>query len=238
MEDVIDVHAHVLPGVDDGARDMDEALFLLCAAAAQGVTAVIATPHHTGQADPKRLIELTARIEEEMRESFQGFRLYPGQEIYFHEEIAEYLKKGKLLTLAGSRYVLVEFGTKVSYQSLYRGIRTLILAGYRPVLAHMERYGCLREEENLSKLSDCGCLLQMNYGSLQGRAFSREVRWCRRQVLEGRIHLFGTDMHRLDYRPPEIDGAMVWLEKNVEKRLLKEITRENPLHIINNEGIL
>lgn len=229
---IIDIHAHVLPGMDDGARDMEEACALLCKAAAQGILAVVATPHDTGGRNREELTGIAGQIKEEVCRTYPGFNLYVGQEAFYHEGLSGELRTGEALTMVGSRYVLVEFHPSVSYGNLYRGIRAIFAGGYRPVLAHMERYQCLRREENLHGLTRAGCLFQMNYSSLQGGMFDPEVRWCRRQVLAGRIDLLGTDMHRIDYRPPDIIGAMKWLEHHVEERRLSSMTWEKPLEII------
>lgn len=232
---LIDVHAHVLPGVDDGARDLGETCSLLRFAISQGFERVIATPHYSRRREIPGLRELTEQVQQKLREEYPEFTLYPGQETYYHEELPERLMAGKAYTLAGSRYVLVEFDPMVPYESLFRGIRALSFAGYRPVLAHMERYGCLRREEHLQEIEDIRCVFQMNYQSLEGSWLNPDVRWCRRQVQKGRIRLLATDMHRTDYRPPEISGAVRWLEKNVEKRLTEAMTYDNPLHIIKDE---
>lgn len=235
---IIDVHAHILPGIDDGATDPGESIALLRMAAAQGISSVIATPHASERSAPSLVRELAAQTEREIGKEYPDFRVYCGQEIYYHEDMAQRLREGELLTMADSRYVLVEFSPGVSYGNLYRGIRSLITAGYLPVLAHMERYRCLRKEENLKDLEGGGCLFQMNYESLQGSRLHGEVRWCRRQALSGRIHFLGTDMHRRDFRPPDITGALKWLEGNAGEELLEEMTYGNPLHMINKEGIL
>ncbi len=229
---IIDIHAHILPGIDDGARNLEESCHLLERAVSSGISGIIATPHDYVGLKPAVLRELAIEVEEKFRRQYPDFSLYLGQEILFHEEAPERLKAGELLTMADSRYVLVEFATDVSYGSLYRGIRRLVSAGYLPVLAHMERYGCLRKEEKLEDLEGSGCLFQMNYGSLQGGYLNRDVRWCRRQVLAGRIHYLGTDMHRMDYRPPEIGGALEWAKGHVNESLFREMTWENPSHIL------
>lgn len=229
---IIDMHAHILPGVDDGAANLEESCRLLEKAVSQGIVGIIATPHDSREWKPAALRELAAEVEREFRRRCPDFSLYLGQEIFYHEEMPERLRAGELLTMADSRYVLVEFSTDVSYGSLHRGIRRLIGAGYLPVLAHLERYDCLRREENFHDLEENGCLFQMNYASLQGSRFRPDVRWCRRQVLVGRIHYLGTDMHRMRYRPPEIDGAMAWAEGHVEETLLGEMTWENPMQIL------
>lgn len=230
----IDVHTHILPGVDDGARDMDEACELLKAAAEQGVTAVIATPHYHRSQSPEGLSTLKEALEVHVREGLPFFDIYLGQETYYHEGLVEHLKQGKALTMAGSRYVLVEFDPGVPYTTLFRGIRQLLLAGYTPILAHMERYACLRNEAHLVDLMGSGCKFQMNYESLDGPFFQKEVRWCRKQVLEGRIHLLGSDMHRTDFRPPKLTGALRWLEKYVDVHELDRLTHENARKMIDN----
>lgn len=232
---MIDVHAHVLPGVDDGARNSEESYRLLRFAVSQGFEAVIVTPHYSRRNRAEDLTELTEQVQKEIRKDYPDFRLYSGQELYYHEELPQRLKAKEACTLAGSHYALTEFEPDVSYEKLFRGIRALMFAGYWPVLAHMERYGCLRREEYFQELEEIGCIFQMNYESLKGSWFSPEVRWCRRQVQLGRIHLLGTDMHRMDYRPPDIAGAVRWLEKSVGEELFTAMVRENPLHIIKDE---
>lgn len=234
---IIDVHAHILPGIDDGAADFDETIRLLRQAVSQGVTAIIATPHDSKRVTPEQIRRLAAEAEAGFRRECPLFRLYPGQEIYYHEEMAERLRRGELLPMADSRYVLVEFAPGVPYGTLYRGIRSLAAAGYLPVLAHMERYECLRREEHVKDLAGSGCLFQMNYESLQGGLFCGEAHRCQKLVKDGRIHFLGTDMHREDYRPPNISRALRWLERHVDGELMEELTRENPRHIINREGI-
>lgn len=232
---IIDIHTHILPGVDDGSKTMEESCQMLRAAAKQGVTAVIATPHDSRRYGCTELQMLVRQLEQRIQKLYPEFRIYLGQETYYVEELTEALKVGDARTLNGSRYVLVEFQPRVSYQMLSRGIRQLFLSGYTPVLAHMERYLCLRQEKNLCDLLESGCKLQMNYESIQGSWIHTDVRWCRKQVKQGRIHLLGSDMHRMDYRPPELEEAIRWLNGHVEAWLTERMTYHNPLRIINNE---
>ena len=231
---MIDVHAHVLPGIDDGARDMQESLRLLHMLADLGFCGVIATPHYSRREENAGIeIEaLTKELQQKISEECPGFSVYPGQETFYHDELAGRLKQGKALTMAGSRYVLVEFDVSVSYGMLYHGIRKLSAAGYIPVLAHIERYACLRRDGKVRELAESGCLLQMNYESLQGHWYDKETRWCRRQILEKHIDLLGTDMHRIDYRPPEIEKALHWLRQHISEEYLHKLTCGNPMKMI------
>lgn len=229
---IIDAHCHVLPGVDDGARTMEEAVELLQMAHRQGIASVIATPHDRGRGDPLEREELRKSLQEEIRKSLPDFYIYSGSENYYHEGLVQRLWEGRAVTLEKSRYVLVEFHPAVSYGTVFRGIRGLSGAGYVPVLAHVERYACLRREENLKELLEGGCRLQMNFESLQGSRFSPEVRWCRKTVLTGRIFLMGTDMHRLDFRPPDIKQALKWMDGYMEPEMRKRLLCDNPMALI------
>lgn len=234
---IIDMHTHILPGVDDGSRSLEESCRMLEHAAEQGVQAVIATPHYSRRQGTDGLQELAELLQEKIRKTLPHFCVYLGQETYYHDDLTERLRSGQALSLAGSRYVLVEFDPMVSYAKLFQGVRRLLQAGYVPVLAHMERYLCLRQGENLEDLAGSGCLFQMNYESLKGSRFNRETGWCRKQVSQGRIQFLGTDMHRLDHRPPDIDGAWRWLERHVAPEVLEAIAHGNPMRLIQDEKI-
>lgn len=233
----IDVHAHILPGIDDGARTIDEACAMVEMSIREGFAGIVATPHYSRRRGSEGIAELAEQLKSRVREIDPEFKIWLGQETYYHEELPERLRNGDALTIGGSRYVLVEFDPGVSYQMLERAVRKLTAQGYIPVIAHIERYLCLREKEHLKDIYQSECLLQMNYDSLAGSIFSSEVRWCRKQVQSGRIHLLGTDMHRTDYRAPDTAAAMRWLLKNLDAAHLNRITYQNALSMINNEKI-
>lgn len=231
----IDLHAHILPGVDDGSRDMEESETMLALAYRQGVRCIVATPHYSRRRGSKGLSELAGQLRQRAKEAHPDLEILLGHETYYYEGLVEALKSGQALTLAGSRYVLVEFDPGVAYTLLYQGIRKLIMARYVPVVAHVERYACLRDESNFKELAQCDCRLQMNYDSLRGAFWDSGVRWCRKKVEEGAIHLLATDMHRVDYRKPDLEKPMDWLKKHVGERQLRAMVWDNPLAITKNE---
>lgn len=236
-KNLIDVHAHILPGADDGARTMDEACKLVKQARESGFRTIVVTPHYSRRRGAEGYAELAERLGEEIKRFDPEFQIFLGQETYYHEELVDRLKEGKALTMAGSRYVLVEFDTGASFHTMERAMRQFVTSGYVPVLAHMERYRCLRDEKNLESICGSGCLMQMNYESLEGHWFQSDVRWCRKQVKEGRIHFLGTDMHRTDYRPPEITKSMKWLNDHIDRHSLNDMTYRNARRMIKNEKI-
>lgn len=233
MTGIIDIHAHILPGIDDGAKDWDESRRMLKEAYSQGIRYILATPHYSRRGLPSGIYDLAEKLRREAYKIASDFTIGLGQETYFHEGLVDNLKEGKALTLAGSRYVLVEFDPQVPYGKLYQAVRKITMARYIPVIAHVERYDCLREGTNLAKLWQCDCRLQMNYSSLVGNGlWNREVKWCRKQVQEGRIYCLGTDMHRMDFRRPDIMDSLKWLGGHVEAGKLDALIRGNAYRIL------
>lgn len=229
---IIDTHAHILPGVDDGAGDWEEARWMLACAYRQGIHTIIATPHYSHRQDVGRLRQLAGQLDMEAKRIAPDFQIFLGQEILYFDSLVERLQEGHALTMAGSRYVLVEFMPDISFGKLYRAVRRLLVAGYHPILAHVERYSAMRDEEQMQELAKAGCYLQMNYQSIQGRLPDRSVRWCRRQIRERRIHLLATDMHRRNHRTPEISKSIRWLEDNVDESRISYMVEKNARQIL------
>ncbi|MCD8371006.1 MAG: protein tyrosine phosphatase [Clostridiales bacterium] len=235
---MIDVHSHVIPGVDDGSRTMEESIQMLRSLAEQGFTGVIATPHDSRRRPLADLDERVQDLEGEIRRFCPDFSVWPGQETHYHEGLVERLKRGEAHPLNHTRYVLVEFDPGVAAKQLLLGVRRLSEAGYWPLLAHMERYMCLKDDECLRDAAGYGCFFQMNYDSLTGRWYSREVRRCRNLVRNGWIHVLGTDMHRMDWRPPVTQKALEWLNNSLDPDAVRLMTEENPRRLISGERLV
>lgn len=232
MNGIIDIHIHILPDVDDGAADWDETRWMLQCAYEQGIRSLIATPHYSRHQDVERLRQFAGRLDDEAKRIDPDFQVYLGQEILYFDSLVERLKEGHALTMAGSRHVLVEFMPEVPYKKLYQAVRSVLMAGYYPIIAHVERYRALREEGQMEELAETGCRMQMNYRSLQGGVFDQNARWCRRQVQAGRIAFLGTDAHHRDHRTPEIAKSLQWLESHVGEAELGDMTGGNALEVI------
>lgn len=235
--DIVDIHTHLLPGVDDGAVDWDETRDMLYLASQQGIQTIIATPHFSRKQDPGRLRELAAQLSEEARQISAGMRVFLGQELMYFDSLVDYLKRGEALTLADSRYVLVEFLPNVTYKNLYQWVRKIMMAGYNPIIAHVERYRSVKTEEQIRELTAAGCYLQMNYSSIEGTIFDADARWCRKLLLGDHIHFLATDMHHSDRRAPVIEKSFKWLERNLDDEQLSLITNKHAQRLILNQSI-
>lgn len=231
MTDIVDIHTHILPGIDDGAKDWDTCLRMIAQSWEAGVRRIFATPHRVPWEQPIA----SGRIEKLCQEAHEraskelgvDMEIYPGQELYYHIDITEDIKKGNALTLAGSRYVLVEFATDIPYRVLYRGIKELCEAHFRPIIAHVERYGCLRKPGRLQETADIGVMLQMNVEAFQGGFLDETSRWAKKCLMNHQIDFLASDMHNLKDRPPVSQRSLEWVQKKLDGEYLKEILRIN-----------
>ena len=154
------------------------------------------------------------------------------------EELLDELRKGNALTMAESRYVLIEFLPNVSYSRLYQRLRQLQAAGY--LHCGSRRAVWLPERRGKDRGSDrSGSLIQMNYRSLTGNILNKNTRWCRRQILQGNVHLLGTDMHNTGARRPGQEKRWPGWSVIDPKKELHRLVKRNPEYILNKkEGIV
>lgn len=233
---IFDIHTHILPGVDDGSDSMKTTMGMLKMAYNQGVRAVMATPHGSAsRVSPTQCRSLLEKVQEQAQQKFPDLKLYLGEEIFYSRGCIEHLNNGKLLPMTGTSYVLTEFPYSISYRELYSAVRELVWARYRPILAHIERYRCLRESDCTEELSESGAYLQINFSSIGGSCLNGTTRWCRRQLTGGRIHFLGSDMHNLGSRRPELGKALEWMERHLEEDYLREILWENAEKMVRDE---
>lgn len=236
MNGFVDIHAHILPGVDDGSSSMDETVRMLHIAYEQGIRTIVATPHYIpgGNNIPiEEISEVKDQVQKKIAEIGLSLNLLLGNEIYCSGSVAGLLKSGKALTLAGSRYVLVEFSPKEAYDTMYYKLGGLILAGYLPVLAHVERYCCFNKNDSrIRELVEMGCLIQMNASSILDSIFDTKTRHNRRLIKQGLVHFIGSDCHDDRNRIPCMKAAEMILRKKCEEELLNRMFYENPYAIL------
>lgn len=234
---MIDLHSHILPGQDDGARSLRDALAMARMAVQSGVIAMAATPHCTGD----RTEEVQAAwqlLKDALEESGIPLKLVPGMEIFGTADTARMLRDGKLLTLNGSRYPLMEFSFHSDGNAETAILRGVCQAGYRPLIAHPERYPFVqRHPELLNRWCDLGCLLQVNRGSLLGRfgTSARQLAWA--LVDRGFVTAVASDAHSPRQRTPWLADVWQLLEEEFSPQAARSLLEENPGKILNNEEI-
>lgn len=235
---ITDIHTHLLPGIDDGAKDWNTCMKMIRKSWRAGVRVIIATPHFLPwekDQDPLRIYRLCEEAQKKAEEELGiNMAIYPGNEIYYHTDMLENIRKKKALTLAGSRYVLIEFPEDVTYEILFRGIRDLVNAHLEPVIAHVERYHCLRKPGRMEELLNMGARFQMNAGAFQGGFLDETSRWSKKVLQKHQIHFVASDMHNTDTRPPLSKNRLEWPTKKLNETYLKEILSKNSAKIIKN----
>ncbi len=233
MVALYDVHTHILPGVDDGSRNMEETKRMLQMERQQGVLHVIATPHYTAgerQAAPEELQSILEQVRETAWQIDPDMTVDLGNELLNGPGVIEALQQGKALTLADTRYILVEFLPTDRYSLVYQALHDYIMAGYIPIVAHVERYEALMlNRSRMEELRMLGVYFQMNAESLIGRRFSRRPKLCRRLVEEGMIQLIGSDCHRDYHRIPVMQDALAYLSADFrQSRDFRKLIQKNP----------
>ncbi|WP_207645525.1 CpsB/CapC family capsule biosynthesis tyrosine phosphatase [Marvinbryantia formatexigens] len=237
----MDIHSHILPGVDDGSPNMEVSMKMLSMAYDEGIRHLFLTPHYVrgeNQYRPEDLDQLFAKLQAKAGESFRELHLYLGNEVYYTPGVAEDIRKGKIHTMCGTRYLLVEFDTSASYREIYRAVRELRQMRLFPVIAHVERYQSLKGKPELFlELKELDACFQLNAGGVLGNSLHPHTRWCRKLVENGMITFLGTDAHDMQYRTPAIRKAATWMTGHISGEYQSSLFRENAGALIRNQYI-
>jgi protein-tyrosine phosphatase len=230
---LIDIHSHILPGLDDGAMDLKMALQMAAMAESTGIHGIIATPHVIkGVFDNNRQVILDAidRLRLELQKSNISLNIMPGAEYHLEPDLARRLKNNELLTLNDTgRYLLVElprtlvpdFTTEILYE--------LQLAGVIPVIAHPERnYQLMENHALLEAIGGCGAVMQLTATSLTGLFGNRVQKNAWRLISEGYSCVVASDAHSLYGRRPRLDEAYLRIRKRLGQHCAQLLCLENP----------
>jgi protein-tyrosine phosphatase len=235
---VIDLHCHLLPGVDDGAPTLAAALAMLRIAAADGASTMVTTPHQRHPAGydvtPERAAAVLEELRAAAREAGLDIEIRLGAEIHFAEDLLVGLESGRLLPLSpGGRHVLLELPVTFLPPHLPEAIFELQTAGYRPVLAHPERnFELIARPAAARALREKGVLMQITAQSLTG-AFGRASRKAARKLLTlGVVDVIASDAHNPDRRPPGLRAAVKAAAKIVGPARAEEMVTEGPALIL------
>lgn len=241
MKNLFDIHCHIIPQVDDGAKSMDMALQMLQREYDDGVRFIILTPHFRREMfeTPSEKIEhqfalLKARAEEKIGMDLQ---LYLGCEFHANMSMVETLLAKERPTMAGSDYVLTEFSGATEFSFARERVYDLVSHGFIPVIAHVERYPKIRKNmEQLQELKEIGARLQVNAESIIGQEGFSLKRFCRKLMKNDMLDFVGTDCHRTNTRVPNMGPCAEYMEKKMGKEYTERILVHNPQKIIKNIG--
>ena len=240
---MVDIHCHILPDVDDGAETMSDALEMAYLAVSCGVTDLVATSHIRGSREGLEETVLHRRqflsLKEALVRANISLKLHPGAEVFCTEETSELAQQRKLPTIGDSNYVLCEFYFNAPWHHIDEILNAIAQAGYRPIIAHPERYDALRQDRRrIAHLFHAGYVLQVNKGSILG-AFGSRVRDTALWMLEaGFLHLIASDAHSPIRRTTDLTRLREFLSDRYLPDYVRLLLEENPGRVIRGEDMV
>lgn len=236
-----DIHSHIMPGVDDGAVNMEQSVRMLQIAEENCIGKIILTPHnkpHTKNASLEILEQQMGKLQKKISEYSLNVQLFLGTEIYYRDSAADLLDDGSICTMAGSDYVLIEFSPADEYSYICRALSKIQDYGYKPILAHVERYDSVTRNSltRALELRRSGVLLQLNAGSIMGASGRGTQRFCRQLLKKQMADFVATDAHRDAGRAPYMAECAAYLYKKYDEHYVDELLFENADRLIFGNG--
>ena len=241
---MIDIHAHILPGVDDGAEDLRDTLEMARIAVENGISVMVATPHCNipGVYDNylnKRLEDTYHRVCQVLEAEEIPLQLLLGMEVFATPDLPEMLAEGKLMTINNGQYLLVEFPFEEDLDYMEMILQDVLDAGLRPIIAHAERYECIQNNVfALEKWRERGVLIQVNKGSLIGRFGKYSYHAAHAMMGRQMVDVVASDCHRPYHRTPVMMDVYRKLERQYSRDYLERIFYDNPQRICKNQEVL
>lgn len=234
---MIDIHNHLLYGIDDGSKSIDDSVNIIREMSKIGYTDIILTPHyisHSKYNSPrdKNLI-LLENLRNALSENGIDINLYLGNEIYINHHIGDLLDNGKVSSLNGSKYLLIELPMNGEYD--YMDVfEDLIYDGYKVILAHPERYHAFQKDfDKIYDLEEIGVYFQCNIESILGSYGKGAIKMVKRMYKEKKVSFLATDIHHKKRDYGKFDKAKKKIRKYLSSSEMKELLVENPSKIIN-----
>ncbi len=227
---MVDIHCHILPGIDDGPADLSEALKMAEIAVADGITQIVATPHIKGDIhSPDFLAQRIRQFNEKLQRIYSPLKILGGADVSaaFPPEVLS------LYTINNGPYFLLEFPHSHLPHNADEIVFKIMLAGLRPIITHPERNpSIIRNPELVFRLVDAGCLVQLTAGSLTG-GFGTDSRNCALHLLKkGKVHFLATDAHSASYRRPILSAAVKEAANVIGSNAALKLVFANPSAIL------
>ena len=236
---MIDTHSHILPSVDDGAKDIVETFRILNEACDAGFTDIFATSHYIegeyefNKTDRKYIIDA---IMQKVNDEGLNINIHIGAEGYISNDLPDLIKEGVVPTLGESRYVLFELPLRAKVMYTDEVILKLTKMNLIPVIAHPERYELIQDDPGIAiDWIEAGALLQCNYASIIGRYGNTAKETLYKLLDANAVHFLGTDNHRAGSIYTRMDEIKKEFRKRIGRDKLYELSELNPRCILNNE---
>lgn len=236
----IDLHSHMIPGVDDGCQDIDEVITSIVALQRAGFVGSVCTPHIWAELFPQNTPQHVGvwvdQLARELANRGVTYRLWAGGELRLFDGVVEWMKVNGVPTLADSQYVLMDFWVEKWARWISKSLAWLLAEGYKPIIAHPERMNMdgKKLEARMDELAKDGVLFQGNFQCMTGEAGYHADQRIRQWLAQDRYTFLAMDMHRPDGLEARLDG-MTMVETEFGRTTLDNLTRDNPRKFILDE---
>lgn len=243
---MIDIHSHIVFDVDDGPKTIEDSRALLEESYRQGVRTIISTSHRRKgmfETPEEKIEENFKQVQELAKEIADDLTILYGAEIYYTSDILDKLEQGKIPRLADSQYALIEFSMITPYKEIHTALSNVLRLGVTPVVAHIERYHCLEnDEKKVRDLINMGCYTQINSSSvLKTKLFGDTYKFMKKRAQffleKDLVHFVASDMHNLDPRPPYMQEAYQIISKKYGESHAEQLFRKNQELLLRSEYI-
>ena len=243
---MIDIHSHIVFDVDDGPQSRGESKVLLEEAYAQGVRTIVSTSHRRKgmfETPEDKIAANFSEVKQLAQEIGPDLTILYGAEIYFSGDALEKLEKDLIPRLNGTRYALIEFSMNTPYRDIHSALSKILLLGITPVIAHIERYHALENnEKRVKELINMGCYTQINSSSvLKPKLFGDAHKFMKKRAAyfleKNLVHVVASDMHNLDNRPPFMKEAYELITKKYGRDRARNLFETNPAKILRDQII-
>jgi protein-tyrosine phosphatase len=234
MEEIIDIHNHLLFGVDDGAKTLETSISMLNQAKYQDITTIILTPHYRQGMFAYPAVDVERNFEQLRGKAEKiGIGVHLGCEYHMDSEITENINSGRVHTLADTDYVLTEYSYSSEFFYIKENTTRLLSCGYIPVIAHAERYGCFQKKPELAwDLKDMGAYVQVNADSILGIDGKVLKKACRQLLKLEIADIAASDSHGTDERSNHMLDCYRYICRKYAKGYAARLFCENPHRII------
>ena len=241
LQNLVDLHCHLMPYVDDGAYDEEECLELLKREADQGVRTICLTPHLRAdmfETTEEQVQERFSLVQSLAREAELPLTLYCSREYHYDRILRGLLQTRDLRPLGLGNTLLVEFGGREDEAEMLEALDKVRRAGYTPLIAHVERCLAIHEDWAFAhELRAAGALLQVNAGSILGREGLRQKLLTRKLLQKDLVTVIASDAHDSEIRVPELGLCAEHLENKFGRGLARRLLSETPTAILNGQTI-
>ena len=238
---MIDIHSHIIPGVDDGSSSIEETMNLLKEAEESGVKKIVFTPHYyKGMYEVNA--EVNSKIFEKIKECIElkniNVEVYLGNEIYFFYDILNLIKENEVKTINSKKYILIELPMERKPDNLSNVILDIISKRYIPIIAHPERYAYVQKDPNmLIEYIEKGVLFQSNIASFGGYYGSKALKTVRKLVKNNMVHFLASDVHFENSIYKNLYKIKREILDYISLEKFNQLTEENPQKVLDNVKI-